>query len=789
MKKRAIILSVCMAMIFSTFVSAAENENQPVMQSEPNRQMVIEEEIYESNSENQMEGNESADISEDGFDIRGSILVRYTGTAEKVVIPEGVTGIGENAFSGKASLTEVTTPSSLRTIGFYAFYNCVNLKKIDLHPNVEYIAAGAFRSCSSLEEIIIPQGITVIDDYTFYYCQNLRKVVIPSSVISIGNAAFFNCNSLEELTIPPEVSMIGDSALGGTAWLEKQAEKEPLVIVNGILLDGGMSKGEVVIPEGVVHIADYAFSNNSEVTKISIPETVTCIGDSAFSLCGNLTEINIPSSVKDIGSYAFFRCENLKEIAIHPEVKCFGRTVWIFEYTAWLENERDKNSMVIVNGILIDGKMCSGNVMIPPDVTEIGRNAFLDCGNLAEVTIPSGVTKIGDSSFSGCDSLKRVTILSSVTGIGKFAFSDCSSLEEIDIPSNLTDIQGRCFEGTPWLENERKKNPLVVINGILIDGRMSEGQMDIPSNVTSIGESAFEGCDGLTSVNIPESVAQIGKYAFRTCNNLTAVNIPSSVTNIENSAFGDCVNLTEIYIPSNVTNIGEDVFRGCSSLTVYGEEGSYIQAYTSANAVVFARVQTPTEQPTPEPGETIPPTEEPQKTQNIKAAYSKTLKKQVGSKLTQSFKVAKTKVTFESTNPKAVKINKTSGAITCIGVGKAIIISKAAESSQYKAAVQKVTICVIPKTAGIKSVKSNKKGQVTIKSNTAAQGNDGYQIQYKHNGKTKTVKVPGRKAITKTFKKLKSGKNFKVRIRAYKKSGGTVYYGNYCKWKTLKKVK
>ena len=124
-----------------------------------------------------------------------------------------------------------------------------------------------------------------------------------------------------------------------------------------------------------------------------------------------------------------------------------------------------------------------------------------------------------------------------------------------------------------------------------------------------------------------------------------------------------------------------------------------------------------------------------------------------------------------------------------MGVGKAVITSKAVESSQYNEASRKTTIYVIPRNAKIKSVKSTKKGQVTIKSANGASDNTGYQIQYKHNKKTRTVKAAGRKTVTKTFRNLNSGKNFKVRVRAYKKVKGVVYYGNYSKWKTIKKVK
>ena len=201
------------------------------------------------------------------------------------------------------------------------------------------------------------------------------------------------------------------------------------------------------------------------------------------------------------------------------------------------------------------------------------------------------------------------------------------------------------------------------------------------------------------------------------------------------------------------------------------------------DAAVDAFIQNQDKRPTVT---TIP---RPKEAQNITNKYKGTIKKQVGTQLKQKVTGAKTKVTFSSSNPKVVKVGKNSGVITCTGVGKAVITSKAAGSSRYKAASGKITIYVIPKTVKVKSLKSRKKGQVEVISNAAAKGNDGYQFQYKHNGKTKNIKVISRKAAIKIFKKLKSGKKFEVRIRAYKRVGKKAYYGKYSKWKVLKKVK
>lgn len=209
----------------------------------------------------------------------------------------------------------------------------------------------------------------------------------------------------------------------------------------------------------------------------------------------------------------------------------------------------------------------------------------------------------------------------------------------------------------------------------------------------------------------------------------------------------------------------------------------------SPEPVVTSTPQAPTPSVTPTPE---PPVEILQATQNIKLTYDskgKRLKREIGSTLIQSVTGAKTAITFESSNPKVAKVGKTSGVISCISVGKAVITTKAAASNKYKAAEKHVTIYVVPKTAKIKSIKSNKKGKVTIKSSKATKGNDGYQIQYKHDGKTKKLKVKSRKSLNKTLNNLKTGKPLKARIRAYKKADGKTYYGSYSSWKTVRKVK
>lgn len=150
------------------------------------------------------------------FVIENGVLKKYTGSDSVVVIPEGVTVIGDYTFDGCSSLTSINIPDGVTSIGDYAFWNCTSLTSITIPDGVTSIGDEAFYSCSSLTSITIPNSVTSIGDSAFGFCGSLTSITIPNSVTSINNQAFWECTNLSSATIGSGVVTIGEDVFRGS---------------------------------------------------------------------------------------------------------------------------------------------------------------------------------------------------------------------------------------------------------------------------------------------------------------------------------------------------------------------------------------------------------------------------------------------------------------------------------------------------------------------------------------------------------------------------------------------
>ena len=378
---------------------------------------------------------------ENDFVIEGGILRRYAGPGGDVIFPEGVTSIGNFAFSWCSGLTSVTIPDGVTSIGEHAFLGCSSLSSVTIPDGVTSIGDRAFTYCSSLSSVTIPEGVTSIGDYAFSGCSRLSSVTIPESVTSIGGGAFSDCSSLHEIKIPGSVKEIGYDTFHGCENLKSVTLAEGVEKIGERAFSYCKNLANIFIPSSLKEIGRAVFRGceklgNPELihgmvlkdnkfmhyygssTSVIIPDGITAIGKEAFMWSG-VTSIIIPDSVTRIGARAFFRCD-IPSIKLPKRLKQIGASA--FGCCEKLEK-----------------------VTIPEGVKSIGKEAFLSCRGLSSVTIPESVKSIGDNAFSGCSRLSSVTIPESVTSIGVYAFYSCSSLSSVTIPESVTCIEHGAF--------------------------------------------------------------------------------------------------------------------------------------------------------------------------------------------------------------------------------------------------------------------------------------------------------------------------------------------------------
>ena len=410
--------------------------------------------------------------------------------ANKLIIQEGVTSIGNYAFWSCTGLTSVTIPNSVTSIGSYAFYGCTGLSSVTIGSGVTSIGESAFSSCNSIEKVhisdvaawcgivfenynsnplgyannlyvndvlvtdlTIPNGVTSIGNYAFWSCTGLTSVTIPNSVTSIGSYAFYGCTGLSSVTIGSGVTSIGYNAFSGCTGLTS------VTIGNGVTSIGEdaflscTNLTSVTIPDSVTSIGGGAFYGCTGLTSVTIPNSVTSIGNSVFSGCTGLTSVTIPSSVESIGSLAFSNCSQLKDIFYggseltwklrFSNVSVSGNTSVHFE---------QPTGQILVSGNCgTDGDNLTWTINDRGNLTVSGKGAMKDYtqsyinyqyvntspwGNYAKclysAVIENGVTSIGDYAFAFCKNLKSVTIGEDVSNFGSCAFRECSNLEELN---------------------------------------------------------------------------------------------------------------------------------------------------------------------------------------------------------------------------------------------------------------------------------------------------------------------------------------------------------------------
>jgi len=340
-----------------------------------------------------------------------------------IIVNEGVTTIGNNAFYDCTNLTSVTINNSVTTIGHSAFRN-TGLTSVIIPNSVTEIEGGAFSSNTALVSVTIPNSITEIGDGVFLGNTALTSIVIPNSVTTIGNWAFQN-TGLASVVIPNSVTTIGSSAFQNTGLTSITIPNSVTTIGDNAFSDNTVLTS-VTIGDGVTEIGQSVFGNNVALTSVAIGNRVTTIGHGAFHNSG-LTSIIIPSSVTEIGGSAFENNTALATVTIGDSVATIGD--FAFMNTA-LTTVIIPNSVTTIGSFAFENNTALATVTIGNSVTTIGDMAFMNTA-LTTVVIPNSVIEIGVRAFENNIPLTTVTIGNRVATIGNGAFSGCINLISI----------------------------------------------------------------------------------------------------------------------------------------------------------------------------------------------------------------------------------------------------------------------------------------------------------------------------------------------------------------------
>ncbi|MDR0865048.1 MAG: leucine-rich repeat domain-containing protein [Candidatus Symbiothrix sp.] len=217
------------------------------------------------------------------------------------------------------------------------------------------------------------------------------------------------------------------------------------------------------------------------------------------------------------------------------------------------------------DGVLISYDGTGGNVVIPEEVTAIGKEVFAGCDNLLSISIPGSVTAIGNYAFAYCISLQEITVQwTTPLAISPTVFEGVDKRNcTLNVPAGALEAYQNAAVWKSFLNTSDFE---IDENGVLTGYYGSGGNVVIPEEITAIGSRVFQNNHTITSAIIPNSVTRIDNMAFAYCSNLNSVGLPENLTAIDDFAFANCTNLPSISIPNSVTDIGYGAFNYCYDL-------------------------------------------------------------------------------------------------------------------------------------------------------------------------------------------------------------------------------
>ncbi|MBE6576228.1 MAG: leucine-rich repeat domain-containing protein [Ruminococcaceae bacterium] len=552
----------------------------------------------------------------------------------RIVVEEGITSIGKNAFANCTALTEVVLPSSLRRIGVFAFGKCTALTEIALPEGLEYIDRSVFHECDALKTLHIPASVTEMNERIFLTCDSLESFTVaegnpsysavdgvlfsrdgsflyrypqakvgtsytvPDGVEEINENAFYYAVDLQTIHLPASVAEMDPTAFNACYSLTSITVAEDsrhYISRDGVLFtrDGihlvrypqAKAGDSYTVPLGVKTIDYNSFARVTELKHLILPVDVSMLDSRAFEMHESLCTVTIYRRDVTISAPLFPSGKQAVEIRGYA-----GSSAQHYVETSDQVSSEYKG----ISFAPVGGDPCGDGVYWTLDsdglLTVWGQgnmSGFLPGESPApwdgrgeeirRVMIEDGVTALEDYAFYGCSALSEVTVGADVRAIGTWTFRGCDALRTVEVSEKnavFSDVEGVLFS--------RDKTRL-----IYYPRNAAKSRYGIPHGVTEIARAAFSGCDTLTAVALPDTLQVIGDSAFFACNGLTAITLPDALQRIEAYAFAGCTGLTAVHIPAGVSEIGGFAFHGCSGLTAITVAAGN-PAYAAEDGVLFS---------------------------------------------------------------------------------------------------------------------------------------------------------------------------------------------------------
>ena len=325
-----------------------------------------------------------------------------------IVIPDSVEKIEFEAFRGCDKLENIKLSENLTIVGYGVFGDCKSISKIEMPKSLKKfdgtwgrgtnLSYGAFGGCSNLKTVNFEAGSTIVCAALFMGCDGIEEIELSDTITEIGDSAFKNCKNLDRITMNNGIEILESSAFEDCFSLTTINIPNTVKAISNSTFQDCTSLTEVHLSSILKEIPASTFSGCKKLTTINFPSTLTTIGNSAFSGCESLPEAILPSGVEKIESNAFKNCKALKKAAVPDTVSSIGSPA--FYGCEALTDITLGSKLKKIESQTFYGCIVLPSIVIPYNVTTIGDSAFVNCTKLTQITVPRNTTSIASNAFS-----------------------------------------------------------------------------------------------------------------------------------------------------------------------------------------------------------------------------------------------------------------------------------------------------------------------------------------------------------------------------------------------------